>query len=149
MGAVAAHGDHAPEPVRHLPAGNAPPDMLDIPFIAALVDHHRLLILPAPPGNLVQHLGLDTGVGHVRPGKIPVFEAVVVGQQMAVRVLRRHKLLNLFPILYRLGPAQVILVCEAPPHIGKRGETAQQILQINQIILLRHLGKSPSVIRVK
>ena len=51
----------------HLPAGDAPPDMLDIPFIAALVNHHRLLILPAPPGNLVQHLGLDTAVWRRSP----------------------------------------------------------------------------------
>ena len=51
-----------PEPAQQLLAAEVSPAVLEVAFVAALVDHHRLAPLLAPGARLL-------AVGSVRPGR--------------------------------------------------------------------------------
>ena len=61
----------------------------------------------------------------------------------------RDELLDLLPVLQAFGHAQVVLVGQAPPDIREGREAAEQVIEIDQVVLLRHVGKTPPVVGVE
>lgn len=149
MGAVTSGRNDSPKPAHHFLPGDAAPELREIALIAALVYDHRLAESSPPFGNPGQLPGLYGGVGDIGTGGVPKSEAVVIGEQMPVRVVRRHKCLNFLLIPGRHMVEQIVFVGQAPPDVGKRAEAAQEIVKIGQISLLPQPGKSPPVIGVE
>ena len=142
MGAVPAGSIAPPEAAHHLLTGNAAPQIGEVPFIAAFVNDHRLLVFPDPTGDLRQGFGLQAGMGDVGARVIPEAHAVVVRQQMMIRVVVRHVFLDFLPVGQGFNiHVDVVLVGQAPPDIRLGGKAAEQVIQVFQVVLLRQSGK--------
>ena len=146
MSAVSAHRVHTPESRRHLPAGNGPPELGQVSFIAALIDQNRLPGLLDALSRACQTLGLNGCMGDILPAVIPDRQTVMTAQHVMIRIMGGHKLLDLLIVLHAHVAAQIILIGKTPPEHGVGGKAAQQIVQIDQMIRLGHGFKTPAVI---
>ena len=73
----------------------------------------------------------------------------MVRKHVVIRIVLRDELLDLLPVLQAFGHAQVVLVGQAPPDIREGREAAEQVIEIDQVVLLRHVCKTPPVVRME
>ena len=140
---VAAAEGALPEPADHLLAGDVAPAAVDVALIGDFVEDDRLLVLDAV---LVNQLGalvqVDPLVGDVGdPGAVVVVGggAVVDAAEVAVGVLFEDDRGIPPPVGDRLIPKEVILVGEAPPDVVVCGETGDDVLPVEVVLILANL----------
>ena len=115
MGAVTARCSGPPEPGCHFFSAEAAPGLGQRTFIAAFVNQDGLAVLLLHFRNAGELFGLPGHMRDVLPLGIVGLQAIMIAQQMMIRVIFRYKTLDFIPVLHRLGGAQVIFVAHLQP----------------------------------
>ncbi|MOA03174.1 hypothetical protein D3C78_1226620 [compost metagenome] len=114
-----------PETAHHLLARNVSPSLIDIPFICAFIDHDWLSPALTPfAGHFRRFVDISTlqaAVSDPRFSEIVRRPAIMVGDQMTVRIVTGYNVGETFPILWFLRPHKIVFVRQRPPDIRVRG----------------------------
>ena len=145
---VSAADRSFPELVQQLLAAEVAPAVLEVAFVATLVDHHRLAPLFAAGRDRLD-AALDAGVADPRPGVVEVLHEVVDRDQVAVRVLGGDQLTDAVPVRGRLGEEQVVLVGQREPDVGVPGQPADHVADHAVVDRGAEVGEAPPVVRVE
>ena len=152
MSGISASAGSFPETSHHFLWRNITPAVLNIAFVCDLIQYNRFL-KPLSPlinqlGRFVQILSLDTAVCDPRSAVIVERDTVVDGTQMIVRIFLTDDLCVTLPVFHCFFWEQIIFICQCPPDVSVCTETRNHVFPVQVILLFRHLGKSPAVIRM-
>ena len=152
MSRITAADCSFPESPGHLLSADVAPVVLDISLIHDLVQHHRLLIaLPPLLHPLTGQIRVDPlhrTMRDPRPCVVIHLLTVVNGTQMAVHILLTDDRRIPLPVRQWFLRHQVIFIGQRPPHIPVGRKSRDHILPVQIVLLFRHHGESPSVVRM-